>query len=36
MEIAGRLQEAQARGLWKSRHNSAHRRLADWSKGEAA
>jgi cobaltochelatase CobN len=35
-EIADRLQEAQARGLWKSRHNSAHRRLAAWSKGEAA
>jgi len=35
-EIADRLQEAQARGLWKSRHNSAHQRLAAWSKGEAA
>jgi cobaltochelatase CobN len=35
-EIADRLQEAQARGLWKSRHNSAHQRLAAWSRGEAA
>jgi cobaltochelatase CobN len=35
-EIADRLQEAQQRGLWKSRHNSAHQRLAAWSKGEAA
>jgi cobaltochelatase CobN len=35
-EIADRLQEAQVRGLWKSRHNSAHQRLAAWSKGEAA
>jgi cobaltochelatase CobN len=35
-EIADRLQEAQTRGLWKSRHNSAHQRLAAWSKGEAA
>ena len=35
-EIADRLQEAQARGLWKSRHNSAHQRLAAWAKGEAA
>jgi len=35
-EIADRLQEAQARGLWKSRHNSAHQRLAAWARGEAA
>ncbi|MES1152905.1 MAG: cobaltochelatase subunit CobN [Dongia sp.] len=35
-EIADRLAEAQARGLWKSRHNSAHQRLAAWAKGEAA
>ncbi|WP_395020457.1 cobaltochelatase subunit CobN [Dongia sp.] len=35
-EIADRLQEAQTRGLWKSRHNSAHQRLAAWSRGEAA
>jgi cobaltochelatase CobN len=35
-EIADRLAEAQTRGLWKSRHNSAHQRLAAWAKGEAA
>jgi cobaltochelatase CobN len=35
-EIADRLAEAQSRGLWKSRHNSAHQRLAAWAKGEAA
>ncbi|HVM83038.1 MAG TPA: cobaltochelatase subunit CobN, partial [Candidatus Binatia bacterium] len=35
-EIADRLQEAQSRGLWKSRHNSAHQRLSAWAKGEAA
>jgi len=35
-EISDRLAEAQARGLWKSRHNSAHQRLAAWAKGEAA
>jgi cobaltochelatase CobN len=35
-EIADRLAEAQARGLWTSRHNSAHQRLAAWAKGEAA
>jgi cobaltochelatase CobN len=35
-EIADRLTEAQSRGLWKSRHNSAHQRLAAWAKGEAA
>jgi cobaltochelatase CobN len=35
-EIADRLKEAQDRGLWKSRHNSAHQRLAALAKGEAA
>ncbi|HEY4162006.1 MAG TPA: cobaltochelatase subunit CobN [Dongiaceae bacterium] len=33
-EIADRLQEAQTRGLWKSRHNSAHQRLAAWAQGD--
>jgi cobaltochelatase CobN len=33
-EIADRLQEAQSRGLWKSRHNSAHQRLAAWAQGD--
>ena len=35
-EIADRLAEAQSRGLWTSRHNSAYQRLAAWAKGEAA
>jgi cobaltochelatase CobN len=30
-EIAGRLLEAQARGLWRPRRNSAHRRLKAWA-----
>ncbi|MGQ0677590.1 MAG: cobaltochelatase subunit CobN, partial [Rhodospirillales bacterium] len=30
-EMAQRLLEAQARGLWRPRLNSAHRKLADWA-----
>ncbi|TDQ86410.1 cobaltochelatase CobN subunit [Dongia mobilis] len=35
-EIAARLLEAQSRGLWQARSNSAGRNLAAWAEGSAA